>query len=57
MESETYLLNICRLCLTSRSKENFKIFLEITENLKFKYEEVTQTNVIEDEFNMTSCAD
>lgn len=45
METETYLLDICRLCLTSRSKGNFKIFLEITENLKVKYEEVTFTAV------------
>lgn len=45
MEETAYLDDICRLCLSNKSRERFRIFSKIEETTKDKFENVTGTDV------------
>lgn len=45
MENQFQLDGICRLCLSTKSHGSMKIFSEITEIQRDKFESVTQTKV------------
>lgn len=46
MEDIAYHVDdICRFCLSNKSKESFKIFFAIEESTKNKFEDITQTQV------------
>jgi hypothetical protein len=45
MDISAYLDEICRLCLTNKSMEKFKMFFKIEDTTRNKFEDVTNTKV------------
>lgn len=45
METFHCLNDICRLCLSNKSRDKFKIFFKIDDSTKNKFENVTQIEV------------
>ncbi|CRL04848.1 CLUMA_CG017901, isoform A [Clunio marinus] len=58
VENISYLDDICRLCLATRSKENLQIFSKIESTTKTKFEDLTQIELsLNDDYPNNMCSE